>query len=59
MKEFTEQELALYDGKNGRPVYFTYDGKVYDVSSNFLWKDGTPRWIGIPKSKKVINVLPE
>ena len=40
MKEYTEQELAKYDGKEGRPAYLAYDGKVYDVSSSFLWKDG-------------------
>ncbi|MEM1514818.1 MAG: cytochrome b5 domain-containing protein [Candidatus Bathyarchaeia archaeon] len=40
MREFTEEELAKYDGKNGRPTYIAYDGKVYDVSTSFLWKDG-------------------
>jgi len=40
MKNFTEKELAQYDGKNGRPVYVSYRGKVYDVSSSFLWRDG-------------------
>jgi len=41
MKEFTEEELARYNGKNGNPVYVAYKGKVYDVSTSFLWKDGT------------------
>lgn len=41
MKEFTEKELAQYDGKNGNPAYVAYKGKVYDVSKSFLWKDGT------------------
>jgi len=40
MKEFTEEELAQYNGKNGNPVYVVYKGKVYDVSASFLWKDG-------------------
>ncbi|MBX5327221.1 MAG: cytochrome b5 domain-containing protein [Candidatus Bathyarchaeia archaeon] len=40
MKEFTEEELALYNGKNGKPAYVAYKGKVYDVSASFLWKDG-------------------
>jgi predicted heme/steroid binding protein len=40
MKEFTEKELAQYNGKNGNPVYVVYKGKVYDVSASFLWKDG-------------------
>lgn len=41
MKEFTEEELAQYDGKDGNPVYVAFKGKVYDVSGSFLWKDGT------------------
>ncbi|MDH5267457.1 MAG: cytochrome B5 [Candidatus Bathyarchaeota archaeon] len=41
MKEFTEEELIQYNGKNGNPVYVVYKGKVYDVSTSFLWKDGT------------------
>ncbi len=41
MKEFTQKELAQCDGKNGNPVCIAYKGKVYDVSSSFLWKDGT------------------
>jgi len=40
MKEFTEEELAQYNGKNGNPVYVVYKGKVYDVSASFLWKGG-------------------
>jgi predicted heme/steroid binding protein len=40
MKEFTEKELAKYNGKNGKPAYVAYKGKVFDVSTSFLWKDG-------------------
>lgn len=40
MKEFTEEELARYNGKNGNPAYVAYRGKVYDVSDSFLWRDG-------------------
>jgi predicted heme/steroid binding protein len=40
MKEFTEGELAQYNGENGKPAYVAYKGKVYDVSASFLWKDG-------------------
>jgi predicted heme/steroid binding protein len=41
MKEFTKEELAQYNGKNGNQVYVLYKGRVYDVSDSFLWKDGT------------------
>ncbi len=40
MKEFTEDELAQYDGENGSPAYVAYKRKVYDVSTSFLWKEG-------------------
>jgi len=40
MKEFTEEELAHYDGRNGKRAYLAYKGKVYDVSASFLWKEG-------------------
>jgi predicted heme/steroid binding protein len=40
MKEYNEKELAEYNGKDGKPSYLAYEGKVYDVSSSFLWKDG-------------------
>jgi len=40
MKEFTEKEHAKYNGKNGKPAYVAYKGKVFDVSTSFLWKDG-------------------
>jgi len=40
MKEFTEEELAQCNGKNGNLAYVAYKGKVYDVTSSFLWKNG-------------------
>jgi predicted heme/steroid binding protein/uncharacterized membrane protein len=40
MQEFDIAELEKFDGNNGRPVYVAYKGKVYDVSSSKLWKNG-------------------
>jgi predicted heme/steroid binding protein len=34
------EELKQYDGREGRPAYVAYKGKVYDVTDNFLWIDG-------------------
>ena len=31
-KKVTKQELEENNGKNGKPAYFAYKGKVYDVS---------------------------
>jgi predicted heme/steroid binding protein/uncharacterized membrane protein len=39
-KTFTLDELAAFDGKDGRPVYVAYKGKVFDVSGSKLWKTG-------------------
>jgi predicted heme/steroid binding protein len=41
MKEFSKEELARYNGKNGRPAYAAYKGKVYDLSDSFLWNAGS------------------
>jgi predicted heme/steroid binding protein len=40
MREFTLTELSQYDGERGRPAYIACHGKVYDMSSSFLWKNG-------------------
>lgn len=40
LKEFTREELAKYNGKDGQPVYISHDGNVYDVSDSKLWKTG-------------------
>ncbi len=39
-KKFTLEELKQYDGKDGRPAYVAFKGKVYDVTESFLWVDG-------------------
>jgi arsenite oxidase small subunit len=38
---FTLDELKEYDGKEGRPLYLIYKGKVYDVSESKLWTQGS------------------
>lgn len=40
MKEFTPEELASSDGKDGNPAYVVYQGKVYDVTKSRLWPKG-------------------
>ena len=40
MKEFTPDELAEYNGANGKPIYIAYGDKVYDVSESRLWRNG-------------------
>jgi predicted heme/steroid binding protein len=39
-RAFTTEELAGFDGKEGRPAYVGFKGKVYDVSASGMWEDG-------------------
>ena len=39
-RKFTLEELKQYDGKEGRPAYIAFRGKVYDVTDNYLWTNG-------------------
>lgn len=36
----TKQELAQYDGREGRPAYIAVNGRIYDVSGSSLWPEG-------------------
>lgn len=38
--ELTLEELAFYDGKEGRPAYIAVSGNIYDVSDSSLWRSG-------------------
>jgi predicted heme/steroid binding protein/uncharacterized membrane protein len=40
MKEITSEELFSFNGKDGKPVYIAFQGKVYDVSRSPLWSKG-------------------
>ncbi|HYA77383.1 MAG TPA: cytochrome b5 domain-containing protein [Verrucomicrobiae bacterium] len=40
LKKVTLQELEESNGKDGKPAYFAYKGKVYDVSESSFWLDG-------------------
>jgi len=37
----TLDELKQYNGQNGQKAYIAYKGKVYDVTSSPLWKNGS------------------
>ncbi|MHC1697316.1 MAG: CopD family protein [Geobacteraceae bacterium] len=38
--ELTVAELSQFDGKEGRPAYFAYNGQVFDGTASKLWKNG-------------------
>ncbi|MES0334978.1 MAG: CopD family protein [Candidatus Magnetobacterium sp. LHC-1] len=37
---YTPDELANFDGKDGKAAYVGYNGSVYDVSNSRMWKNG-------------------
>jgi len=39
-QDMTDEELHSFDGKEGRPAFVAYKGKIYDVTKSKLWKDG-------------------
>ncbi|MCC7478377.1 hypothetical protein IT575_07930 [bacterium] len=39
-RTISAEELALGDGKEGRPALVAYKGKVYDVTPSKLWRNG-------------------
>jgi len=40
LRKFTLEELKQYDGREGRPAYIAFKGKVYDVTESYLWIEG-------------------
>lgn len=38
--ELTLEELAYYDGTDGKPAYIAVQGKIYDVSDSSFWVNG-------------------
>ena len=39
-RKITQAALAENNGKNGKPAYIVYQGKVYDVSTSAFWMEG-------------------
>jgi predicted heme/steroid binding protein len=39
-RAFTRAELLHFDGREGRPAYVAFDGKVYDLSASASWDAG-------------------
>lgn len=40
-RRFTVEELAYYDGSEGKPAYVAVNGTVYDMSNIIQWAGGT------------------
>ena len=39
-QDLRPEELHSFDGREGKPAFIAYKGKIYDVTQSRLWKDG-------------------
>ena len=48
MRNYTKSQLALRNGQDKEEIWVAYKGKVYDVTSSRLWKNGKhyEHWAG-------------
>lgn len=56
MRKFTPDELAEYNGKDGKPVYVSLNGIVYDLTAAFLWQNGEHQglhWAGHEMAEEI------
>jgi predicted heme/steroid binding protein len=49
-RTFTLEELAEFDGEEGRPAYVAVDGVVYDVTASSAWSRGMHSQCGLGAS---------
>ncbi len=67
-REFTQQELAKYNGLDGNPAYVAVNGVVYDVTNNAAWaaashfgltagKDLTSEFASCHAGQQILNKL--
>ena len=40
MKELTREQFSSFNGKDGKPAYVAFQGKIYDVTASRLWPKG-------------------
>jgi predicted heme/steroid binding protein/uncharacterized membrane protein len=38
--DLTPEQLSACDGKDGRPAFFAFQGRIYDATGSRLWKQG-------------------
>lgn len=70
IERITPKQLARFDGKEGRPAYTSFNGKVYDVTGSNLWPAGrhsdrhsagedlSARMVNAPHDESVLERFP-
>ncbi|MDP3965077.1 MAG: cytochrome b5 domain-containing protein [bacterium] len=41
LRAFSNEELSAFDGQDGRPAYYAYQGLIYDVSDSAMFEEGS------------------
>jgi predicted heme/steroid binding protein len=57
MEEYSKEEIAQFDGTEGRKAYICYHGKIYDVSESPFFVDGQhfQHKVGLDLSEELID----
>ncbi|KYG80956.1 putative heme/steroid binding protein [Roseivirga ehrenbergii] len=57
IKSYTPSQLALRNGQDRPEIWVAYQGRIYDVTSSRLWKNGMhyEHWAG----QDLTNELPD
>lgn len=60
MIELTLEELAEFDGLEGRPAYIAIDGDIYDVTDHPNWRSGHHNgfYAGNDLTEEIKNISP-
>ncbi|MFT4834554.1 MAG: putative heme/steroid binding protein [Marinoscillum sp.] len=57
MKTITRSQLSLRNGQDREEIWIAYEGKVYDVTTSRLWKNGKhyEHWAGQDLTEELID----
>ena len=57
---YTKSQLALRNGQDKPEIWVAFEGKIYDVSSSRLWRNGKhyEHWAGQDLSQELQNDAP-
>lgn len=69
MNSYTKQQLALRNGQDKPEIWVAFEGKIYDVGSSRLWRNGkhyehwagqdlTPEMADAPHTRSVFEKFP-
>ncbi len=60
MNSYTSQQLAKRNGQDMEAIWVAFEGKIYDVTSSRLWREGKhyEHWAGQDLTAELENEAP-